>query len=170
MNLVYHARTKEFKDTMRCPACGAIEDKVLETRTTGNGSAMRRRRVCLQCGYRFTSYERVEDKPITVIKRNGDYQNFDISKIERGIRMCTDKRNINAEVIENLIADIEEAIKIQAGPKHEITSSAIGEETLKQLYKVDKVAYIRFASVYRAFDNVEQFVKEIESLAQKAQA
>ena len=147
-----------------------MEDKVLETRTTGNGSAMRRRRVCLKCGYRFTSYERVEDKPITVIKRNGDYQNFDISKIERGIRICTDKRNINSEVIENLISDIEEAIKIQAGPKYEITSAAIGEETLKQLYKVDKVAYIRFASVYRAFDNVEQFIQEIESLAKQAQS
>ena len=77
---------------------------------------------------------------------------------------------MNAEAIENLINDIEEAIKIQAGSKHEITSAAIGEETLKQLYKVDKVAYIRFASVYRAFDNVEQFIKEIESLAQKAEA
>ena len=155
---------------MRCPACGDMEDKVLETRTTNSGSAMRRRRVCLKCGYRFTSYERVEDKPIVVIKKNEDLQNFDITKIERGIRMCTDKRNISAETIENLIADVEEAIKIQAGSKHEITSSAIGEETLKQLYKVDKVAYIRFASVYRAFDNVEQFIKEIESLAQKAEA
>ena len=112
----------------------------------------------------------MEDKPITVIKKNGVYQNFDISKIERGIRICTDKRNISSETIENLISDIEEAIKIQAGPRHEITSAAIGEETLKHLYKVDKVAYIRFASVYRAFDNVEQFVKEIESLAAQAQA
>ena len=155
---------------MRCPVCGETEDKVLETRTTNNGSAMRRRRVCLKCGYRFTSYERVEDKPITVIKKNGVYQNFDISKIERGIRICTDKRNISSETIENLISEIEEAIKIQAGPRHEITSAAIGEETLKHLYKVDKVAYIRFASVYRAFDNVEQFVKEIESLAAQAQA
>ena len=155
---------------MRCPVCGETEDKVLETRTTNNGSAMRRRRVCLKCGYRFTSYERVEDKPITAIKKNGVYQNFDISKIERGIRICTDKRNISSETIENLISDIEEAIKIQAGPRHEITSAAIGEETLKHLYKVDKVAYIRFASVYRAFDNVEQFVKEIESLAAQAQA
>ena len=155
---------------MRCPVCGETEDKVLETRTTNNGSAMRRRRVCLKCGYRFTSYERVEDKPITVIKKNGVYQNFDISKIERGIRICTDKRNISSDTIENLISDIEEAIKIQAGPRHEITSAAIGEETLKHLYKVDKVAYIRFASVYRAFDNVEQFVKEIESLAAQAQA
>lgn len=130
---------------------------------------MRRRRVCLKCGYRFTSYERVEDKPITVIKKNGDLQNFDISKIERGIRICTDKRNLSPETIDTLIANTEEAIKIQAGPKHEITSEAIGEETLKQIYKVDKVSYIRFASVYRAFDNVEQFVKEIESLAAKAE-
>jgi len=154
---------------MRCPACGSTEDKVLETRTTNNGSAMRRRRVCLKCGYRFTSYERVEDKPIVVIKKNGDLQNFDLSKVEHSIRVCTDKRNMNAETIENLINNIDEAVKIQAGPRHEITSAAIGEETLKQLYKVDKVAYIRFASVYRAFDNVEQFIKEIESLAQKAE-
>jgi len=153
---------------MRCPACGEMEDKVLETRTTNNGSAMRRRRVCLKCGYRFTSYERVEDKPITVIKRNGDIQPFDIAKIERGIRMCTDKRNIDQDTIDNLIQDIEEAIKIQAGPKHEITSTAIGEETLRQLYKVDTVAYIRFASVYRAFNNVEQFIKEIENLAKSS--
>ena len=153
---------------MRCPACGEMEDKVLETRTTNNGAAMRRRRVCLKCGYRFTSYERVEDKPITVIKRNGDLQPFDIAKIERGIRISTDKRNIDQETIDNLIQNIEEAIKIQAGPKHEITSKAIGEETLKQLYKIDAVAYIRFASVYRAFNDVEQFIKEIESLAKDA--
>lgn len=155
--------------TMRCPACGKTEDKVLETRTTNNGSAMRRRRVCLACGYRFTSYERVEDKPIIVVKKNGDIQNFDLSKVERSIRICTDKRNITNETIENLINNIDEAIKLQAGPKHEVSSSLIGEETLKQLYKVDKVAYIRFASVYRAFDNVEQFIKEIESLAPKAE-
>ena len=149
---------------MRCPACGEMEDKVLETRTTNNGSAMRRRRVCLKCGYRFTSYERVEDKPITVIKRNGDLQPFDIAKIERGIRICTDKRNIDQETIDNLIQNI----KIQAGSRHEITSTAIGEETLRQLYKVDAVAYIRFASVYRAFNDVEQFIKEIESLAKSS--
>ena len=81
---------------MRCPACGENEDKVLETRTTDNGSSIRRRRECLKCGYRFTSYEKVETKPITVIKRNGDLQPFDISKVERGIRICTEKRNIDA--------------------------------------------------------------------------
>jgi len=149
---------------MRCPACGSTEDKVLETRTTNNGSAMRRRRECLACGFRFTSYERVEDKAITVIKKNGDKQLFDTKKIERSVRISTEKRNIDQEVIENLVQNIEESVKILAGPKHEITSKQIGEETLKQLYNVDAVAYVRFASVYREFNNVAQFVDEIENI------
>lgn len=149
---------------MRCPACGSTEDKVLETRTTNSGSAMRRRRECLNCGFRFTSYERVEDKPITVIKKNGEKQLFDSKKIERSIRICTDKRNIDQKTIENLVQDIEDSVKILAGPKHEITSIQIGEETLKQLYHVDAVAYVRFASVYREFKNVAQFIEEIERL------
>lgn len=150
---------------MKCPICGSPDDKVLETRSTGSGDAIRRRRVCLKCGYRFTSYERVEDKPITVIKKNGDIQNFDPGKIERSIRVCTDKRNIAQDTIDQLVSSVEEAIRIQAGSSHEITSSAIGEEILKQLYKVDAVAYVRFASVYRGFNTVEQFIKEIENLA-----
>ena len=150
---------------MKCPICGSQEDKVLETRTTGSGDSIRRRRVCLKCRYRFTSYERVEDKPITVIKKNGDIQNFDSSKVERSIRVCTDKRNIGQDQIDKLVANVEEAVKIQAGTSHEITSSAIGEEILRQLYKVDAVAYVRFASVYRGFNTVQQFVNEIENLA-----
>lgn len=153
---------------MRCPVCGSTDDKVLETRTTNNGSAMRRRRECLACGYRFTSYERIEDKPITVVKKNGDIQPFDITKIERSIRICTDKRNLSTEVLDNLTQNIEEAIKMQAGPKHEISSSAIGEEILKCLYNVDAVAYVRFASVYRAFNDLDQFIQEVEKFADKA--
>lgn len=153
---------------MRCPVCGSTDDKVLETRVTNNGSAMRRRRECLSCGYRFTSYERIEDKPITVIKKNGDLQPFDIRKIERSIRICTDKRNLSSEVLDNLTQNIEEAIKIQAGPKHEISSSAIGEEILKCLYNVDAVAYVRFASVYRAFNDLDQFIQEVEQFADRA--
>lgn len=149
---------------MRCPACGSTDDKVLETRTTNNGSAMRRRRECLSCGYRFTSYERVEDRPITVRKKSGDIQNFDSKKVERSIRICTDKRNIAPEVLSQLVSDVEEAVKIKAGTSHEVTSSDIGEEILRQLYKVDTVAYVRFASVYRGFNTVEQFIKEIENL------
>lgn len=152
---------------MRCPVCGETEDKVLETRMTSSGSAIRRRRVCIKCGYRFTSYERVEDKPITVLKKNGDIQNFDPQKIEHSIRACTDKRNITQEQLENLVRNVEEAVKIQAGPGLEITSSAIGEEILRQLYKVDAVAYVRFASVYRGFNTVQQFIKEIENLAKE---
>lgn len=153
---------------MRCPACGSIEDKVLETRTTANGTAMRRRRECLNCGFRFTSYERIEDKPITVIKKNGDIQPFDLTKIERSLRVCTDKRNITQEQIDNLVQDIEESIRIQSGAKHEITSTAIGEEILRHLYRIDSVAYVRFASVYRQFNNLEQFIQEIENLAKQA--
>lgn len=147
---------------MKCPACGADNDKVLETRTTNSGSAMRRRRECLECGYRFTSYERVEDKPITVIKKNGNLQVFDADKIQRSLRICTDKRNISQETLDQLISNVEEQIKIMAGPRHEITSSQIGEEILRQLSAIDAVAYVRFASVYRSFNNVEQFVAEIE--------
>ena len=148
---------------MRCPACGATEDKVLETRTTNNGFAMRRRRECLKCGFRFTSYERVEDRPITVIKKNGTRQMFDSDKIERSIRICTDKRNIDQETIENLVQNIEDEVKRQAGSKREISSTAIGDETLRQLYPIDAVSYVRFASVYHSFNNVEQFIEEINT-------
>lgn len=147
---------------MKCPACGADNDKVLETRSTNGGSAMRRRRECLECGYRFTSYERVEDKPITVIKKNGNLQVFDSDKIQRSLRICTDKRNISQETLDQLISNVEEQVKIIAGPRHEITSSQIGEEILRQLSSIDAVAYVRFASVYRSFNNVEQFIAEIE--------
>ncbi|MCR4676729.1 MAG: transcriptional regulator NrdR [Sphaerochaetaceae bacterium] len=147
---------------MRCPACGCNDDKVLETRTTNNGSAMRRRRECIKCGYRFTSYERVEDKPITVIKKNGNIQQFDAEKIQRCLRICTDKRNISQETLDELISNVEEQIKIMAGPRHEVTSAQIGEEILRQLSGIDAVAYVRFASVYRSFNNVEQFIAEIE--------
>ncbi len=147
---------------MKCPACGADNDKVLETRSTNSGSAMRRRRECLECGYRFTSYERVEDKPITVIKKNGNLQIFDSDKIQRSLRICTDKRNISQETLDQLISNVEEQVKIIAGPRHEITSSQIGEEILRQLSSIDAVAYVRFASVYRSFNNVEQFIAEIE--------
>ena len=149
---------------MKCPSCGSNNDKVLETRTTEGGLAIRRRRECLDCGFRFTSYERVEDKPITVIKKDGSLQPFDHSKIERSLRICTDKRSISGEVFDNLVQNVENAIKIQAGSSHEISSSAIGEEILRQLYKVDAVAYVRFASVYRSFNDVEQFIREIDRL------
>jgi len=141
-----------------------MDDKVLESRQNSSGSTIRRRRECLGCGYRFTSYERIEEKPLMVIKRDGRREPFDIRKVERGIRITTEKRNISQETIEQVLQDIEDEVVLLAGTRREISSKSIGEAALRQLYKIDTVAYIRFASVYRAFDNVDQFIKEIERI------
>ncbi|MDX9939882.1 MAG: transcriptional regulator NrdR [Sphaerochaetaceae bacterium] len=152
---------------MLCPHCGHMDDKVLESRQNSSGSSIRRRRECLACGYRFTSYERIEEKPLMVVKRDGRREPFDIKKVERGIRITTEKRHIGQETIEQVLQDIEDEVVLMAGTKREISSKAIGEAALRQLYKIDTVAYIRFASVYRAFDNVDQFIQEIESITHK---
>ena len=151
---------------MLCPHCGHMDDKVLESRQNSSGSTIRRRRECLACGYRFTSYERIEEKPLMVVKRDGRREPFDITKVERGIRITTEKRHIGQEAIEQVLQNIEDEVVLLAGAKREIASAAIGEAALKQLYKIDTVAYVRFASVYRAFDNVDQFIEEIERITQ----
>jgi transcriptional repressor NrdR len=150
-----------------CPHCGQMEDKVIESRQNSSGSSIRRRRQCLSCGYRFTSYERIEEKPLMVVKKDGRREPFDLKKIERGIRITVEKRHIGQETIEQLLQDIEDEIVLIADSKREISSKTIGELALRQLYKLDTVAYIRFASVYRAFDNVDQFIEEIESITHK---
>lgn len=149
---------------MLCPHCGHMDDKVLESRQNSSGSTIRRRRECLACGYRFTSYERIEEKPLMVIKRDGRREPFDIKKVERGIRITTEKRHISQETIEQVLQDIEDEVVLAAGAKREVSSKAIGEAALRQLYTIDTVAYVRFASVYRAFDNVAQFIEEIEQI------
>lgn len=149
---------------MLCPHCGYLEDKVIESRQNKSGSAIRRRRECLSCGYRFTSYERIEEKPLMVIKRDGRREPFDIKKLERGIRITTEKRLVSEQTIERILQDIEDEMVLLAGTKREVPSTAIGEAALRRLYKLDTVAYIRFASVYRAFDNVDQFIEEIEKI------
>jgi len=143
-----------------------MDDKVLESRQNSSGSTIRRRRECLACGYRFTSYERIEEKQLMVVKRDGRREPFDITKVERGIRITTEKRHIGEETIEQVLQNIEDEVVLLAGAKREIASAAIGEAALKQLYKIDTVAYVRFASVYRAFDNVDQFIVEIERITQ----
>ena len=149
---------------MRCPKCGSLKDKVLESRQNSQGSSIRRRRECLECGYRFTSYEKIEEKTITVIKKDGRSQQFDIKKVERGIRSCTEKLDISEEILNELLDDIEDAVAEQAGHDRKIKSSDIGEEALKQLSTINTVAYVRFASVYRAFEDLDQFIQEIERL------
>ncbi len=150
---------------MKCPRCSGSEDKVLESRQNKDGSAIRRRRECLSCGFRFTSYERIEEKPIIVIKKDGREQPFDIKKVERGIRTSTDKLKISQATIDRLLNSIEDEIIEMAGHGRRVTSSEIGETTLKELYKVSKVAYVRFASVYRQFDDLDKFIQEIENIA-----
>jgi transcriptional repressor NrdR len=152
---------------MRCPNCSCDNDRVIESRSNQHGTSIRRRRECLNCGYRFTSYEKIEEKRITVIKKDKREEFFDINKIKRGIVSCTDKLNIDDEVIKQLLENIEINIRQQAGSKREIHSSQIGEETLKQLSTINTVAYVRFASVYRAFDDLKQFIQEIERLNKK---
>ena len=154
-------------NNMRCPRCGKDNDKVLESRSNREGTSIRRRRKCLECGHRFTSYERIEEKPIIVIKKDGRHQPFDISKVERGIRQCTEKLSIKQEEIDEILHNIEDNIYEMAGSSNTVTSQQVGEETLRQLYPVSRVAYVRFASVYRAFDDLDQFISEIEKLAKK---
>lgn len=149
---------------MRCPYCGSLDDKVIESRTMANGESIRRRRECVSCGYRFTSYERIEEKPFMVIKRDGRRQPFDRKKLEKGITRALEKRPVSTDMIENLINDIEDRAVISAKANREISTSQLGELVLESLFDLDKVAYIRFASVYKHFENLDEFITEVNSL------
>ena len=149
---------------MRCPHCGNFDDKVIESRTLANGEAIRRRRECNGCGYRFTSYERIEDKQFMVIKRDGRREPFDRTKIERGVQRALEKRPVSQMTIENIVNEIEDAVVIAGKANHEIPSTEIGELVLEKLGAIDKVAYIRFTSVYRHFKDLNEFVQEIQKL------
>lgn len=149
---------------MRCPHCGSLEDKVLESRTLAGGESIRRRRECLSCGYRFTSYERIEEKQLMVVKSDGRREPFDRSKLERGIQRACEKRNISQNTIEELINEIEDQAAMLGKTTHEVSSRQLGEMVLTKLHDLDKVAYVRFASVYRKFSDVDEFIREIESL------
>lgn len=150
---------------MNCPKCGIDHDKVLESRSNKEGTAIRRRRECLACGYRFTSYEHIERKPVVVIKKDGKHQTFELAKVERGIRTCSEKLPLDQKAIDDTLKDIEDEVyQIAQNKKNTITSQEIGEATLRHLYKLSPVAYVRFAAVYRAFDTLDQFIREIEDL------
>jgi transcriptional repressor NrdR len=129
-----------------------------------DGDAIRRRRECSVCGYRFTSYERIEDKQFMVIKRDGRREPFDRAKIERGISRALEKRPVSAMSIENLINEIEDQAAIRGKVNHEISAAAIGDLALEKLAALDKVAYIRFAAVYRHFEDLDDFVREIQKM------
>ncbi|MDR2922848.1 MAG: transcriptional regulator NrdR [Treponema sp.] len=149
---------------MRCPHCGTVEDKVVDSRTLANGDAIRRRRECISCGYRFTSYERIDEKQFMVVKRDGRREPFDRLKLERGVQRALEKRPFSQMQIESLINEIEDATAIASKGSGEIASTVIGDQVLERLGAMDKVAYIRFASVYRHFDDLEEFIREIHKV------
>ena len=149
---------------MRCPYCGSLDDRVIESRTMSNGDNIRRRRECMSCGYRFTSYERIEEKPLMVIKRDGRRQPFDPQKLEKGIQRALEKRPVSTSMVENLVAEIEDLAVMQAKSSREISTSDLGELVLQRLNEIDKVAYIRFASVYKHFENLDEFINEVNKV------
>ena len=149
---------------MRCPYCGNLDDRVIESRTLAKGATIRRRRECNECGYRFTSYENVEEKPFMVIKRDGRRQPFDRAKLGKGIERALEKRPVSNAGIENILTEIEDAAVMAGKEDREITSAALGELVLDKLHALDKVAYVRFASLYRHFENIDEFVGEIKKL------
>lgn len=149
---------------MRCPYCGNLDDKVLESRTMANGESIRRRRECLGCGYRFTSYERIEEKPFMVVKRDGRRQPFDRMKLEKGISRALEKRPVSTESLENIVIEIEDQAIMRGRGSREISTEDLGDLVLEKLHAVDKVAYIRFASVYRHFENLDEFINEVNKL------
>jgi transcriptional repressor NrdR len=150
-------------DLMKCPYCGNDDSKVLESRFIRD--ATRRRRECLSCEKRFTIYERIENVALTVIKKDGRKEQFDRNKIRSGLIKACEKRNVSGEEIEAAVSDIEQELRNEADTT--ITTKRIGELVMKKLRKMDKVAYIRFASVYKDFGDINEFTQEVKKLIQK---
>ena len=149
---------------MQCPHCNANNDKVMESRSNPSGTSIRRRRRCLECDYRFTSYEHVEEKQLMVKKRDGRREPFDRQKLERGLQTSLEKRPVSQLLIEEIVQYIEDEAAIRQAGTHEIDTAQLGEMVLEQLYQVDKVGYIRFASVYKMFEDVEAFKRELDEM------
>jgi len=150
---------------MKCPFCGFKEDKVVDSRATAEESAIRRRRECLKCGKRFTTYEYVEDISLLVIKKDGRREAFDRKKVLAGIIRACEKRPVSVEKMEELVSQVERAI--QKKSDREVLASKIGELVMEKLKLIDDVAYVRFASVYRQFKDVGQFMVELKDILGK---
>lgn len=147
---------------MKCPFCGYLDSKVMDSRPTDDGSIIRRRRECPSCKKRFTTYERVDELPITVIKKSGNREVFDPHKIINGLIKACEKRPVPLEVLQNIANDVEKELKNSM--EQEVESRKIGEMVMKRLKKVDEVAYVRFASVYRQFKDINSYIEEIRKL------
>ncbi len=147
---------------MQCPFCNHLENKVVDSRLSKEGEAIRRRRECLSCQRRFTTYERIEDMLPSVIKKDGRREPFDRQKILQGLKKACEKRPISVDALEAVVERIEK--KIQELGKSEIPTQVIGEEVMKELHQLDQVAYVRFASVYREFKDLSEFMNELKEL------
>lgn len=153
---------------MRCPFCGFLEDRVLDSRAIREGEAIRRRRECLQCGRRFTTHEEIEESQLRVIKKDGRRELFDRDKIMRGLTLACHKRPISADTLERVADEIERGL--HGGGEREVASAVIGERIIAALRELDPVAYVRFASVYREFQDATQFKEIVEVLGDEARS
>ena len=147
---------------MKCPYCGHLESKVVDSRPAEEGASIRRRRECLSCRKRFTTYETMESLPLMVVKKDGSRQSFERGKVMAGLIRACEKRPVSYQTLEGLVAEIDQAMQNQID--REVSSSQIGELVLERLKKLDEVAYVRFASVYREFKDIHSFMAELDQL------
>jgi transcriptional repressor NrdR len=147
---------------MKCPYCGETDNKVMDSRLSKDGTVIRRRRECIDCGRRFTTYEQIEEIPVMIIKKDGRREIFSREKVRQGMARACEKRNISVEIIEEFIDNLERDLK--EIEEKEISSSVIGEKIMTKLHELDEVAYVRFASVYREFKDVNDFFSELKKL------
>jgi transcriptional repressor NrdR len=150
------------EEFMKCPFCAEINNKVIDSRLSKDGNVIRRRRECIVCSRRFTTYEHIEEIPVMIIKKDGRREVFSIDKLRSGIQKACQKRNISVNIIEEFLDELERDLR-ESGEK-EIPSHKIGERVMAKLHEIDDVAYVRFASVYREFKDVNDFVSELKSL------
>lgn len=151
---------------MRCPWCSADDDRVVDSRVSDEGSAIRRRRECQGCGQRFTTFERVEEVPLWIVKRDGSREPFDRLKVIRGVEAACKNRPVEPAMIDTLVQEVEDDLRDLSGDP---TSEAVGKAVLEHLGKLDQVAYVRFASVYKGFDDIGDFQREVGALIKSTQ-
>ena len=150
---------------MKCPFCAEIDNKVIDSRLSKDGTVIRRRRECLICGRRFTTYEHIEEIPVMIVKKDGRREVFSREKVRSGLQKACQKRDISINVIDEFLDELERDLR-ETGEK-EISSNKIGEKIMAKLHEIDDVAYVRFASVYREFKDVNDFVSELKNLLSK---
>ncbi|MEI8079098.1 MAG: transcriptional regulator NrdR [bacterium] len=150
---------------MRCPKCSCLDDKVLDTRVSKEGDSIRRRRECLNCSQRFTTYENITRAEVVVIKRDGSREDFNTEKVRAGVRHACWKRPVSEEQIEAVVRRVAE--QLENLQEREVASQVVGEQVMRELQRLDEVAYVRFASVYRRFKDIDQFLDEIRNLTDR---